>query len=245
MHCQTRPQEMNTSTFFNSYLQPRVQLQRPFDSNTSLSNSPNLIIIHSHFQTTATMPPIPLHTNSPINPAKASGITPQTTPPNNDQPTPTKTTSLPSSAAPNNGPPPPQPGAVPHLPQPTSFPASSTGPAPPQPAAAPATTAAPTYPPPPQSSIPSPELPYNQRGTSTAFTSATTTGAAVLPGPSPYETGGGQGYQQRTDSGYRPGGGEGNEEHGVLGSVMGYAKAAGEKLSEAEREVWRRINGEK
>ncbi|KAK0673824.1 hypothetical protein QBC41DRAFT_103067 [Cercophora samala] len=189
------------------------------------------------------MPPIPLHTNSPINPAKASGITPQTASPNSgaapsgDQPTPTKTTSAP----PQNGPPAPQPGAVPHLPRVTST--SSALPPPPQPAITPA----PSYPPPPQSSIPPPELPYNQRGTSTAFTPGTRTGAAVLPGPSPYETGGGtqQGYQQR--AGYQSVGSweeeQGNE--GVLGSVMGYAKAAGEKLSEAEREVWRRINGEK
>ncbi|KAK4179792.1 hypothetical protein QBC36DRAFT_321777 [Triangularia setosa] len=189
------------------------------------------------------MAPIPLHTNSPINPAKASGITPQTASPDNNplssdqQPTPTKTTSIP----PQNGPPSPQPGATPHLPAVTPFPTSSGGPLPPQPAAASAITPAPSYPPPPQTSVPAPERPYNQRGTSTAFTPRTATGAAVLPGPSPYETG----YQQRT--GYQPSGGqvETEGEGTVLGSVMGYAKAAGERLSEAEREVWRRINGEK
>ncbi|KAK0748632.1 hypothetical protein B0T21DRAFT_344263 [Apiosordaria backusii] len=208
------------------------------------------------------MPPIPLHTNSPINPAKASGITPQTAspgdPPSSDQPTPTKTTSLPPQNNNNGAPPPPQPGTIPHLPQVTPFPTAA------QPAApAPGITPAPTYPPvqapPPETAIPAPERPYNQRGTATSYTpgsgSGSVAGAAVLPGPSPYEAGGGgyqgqgggqsQGYQQR--AGYQPSGGqvETEGEGGVLGSVMGYAKAAGEKLSEAEREVWRRINGEK
>jgi hypothetical protein len=55
---------------------------------------------------------------------------------------------------------------------------------------------------------------------------------------SPYQGGGGGG-------GGRYGGGDGDEEEeGILGSAMKFARAAGEKLSAAESEVWKRINGE-
>jgi len=78
------------------------------------------------------MPPIPVYTASPINAAKASGVTPKTASPDEDnntplgqryapvQPTPTQT--VPGYGGDeenhnNTSPPPPQPGAVPHLPQ--------------------------------------------------------------------------------------------------------------------------------
>ena len=40
------------------------------------------------------------------------------------------------------------------------------------------------------------------------------------------------------------GGGDGNEDESVWGSAVKWAQAAGEKLSAAESEVWRRINKE-
>ncbi|KAK4456633.1 hypothetical protein QBC42DRAFT_351128 [Cladorrhinum samala] len=186
------------------------------------------------------MPPIPVHTHSPINPAKAAPPTPQTSTSSDSSlpsiPPPTTTAALPATTTlPSSGPPQPQPGAVPHLPAPTSS-SPLSGPAPP----APAVTAAPTYPPPPtQTAIPPPHEPYNQRGTSTAFTPATTTARAVLPGAgsSPY----GNYPDPAPSSGARGPG----EDEGVLSSAMKFAKAAGEKLSAAESEVWRRINGEK
>jgi len=39
-------------------------------------------------------------------------------------------------------------------------------------------------------------------------------------------------------------GGRGDEEEGVWSSVVGWAQAAGKKLSDAESEVWKRINKE-
>ncbi|KAK4231484.1 hypothetical protein QBC38DRAFT_223829 [Podospora fimiseda] len=189
------------------------------------------------------MPPIPLHTNSPINAAKASSPPETTTSSSDNSPPPPATTT--TAAAPTNtlptGPPPPQPGAVPHLPSATSY---NPGPAPP----APAITTAPSYPPPPNQTdkIP-PQLPYNQRGTSTTFQPPppTTTQPARLPVASPYEScygGGGIGnvhhYPSSPDQ-------KDEDEEGLLGSAMKFAKAAGTKLVEAESEVWKRINGQK
>ncbi|KAB5523049.1 hypothetical protein GE09DRAFT_1153647 [Coniochaeta sp. 2T2.1] len=177
---------------------------------------------------------------------------------------PTPTTTLPSG-----GPPPPQPGAVPSLPGAT---ASGTASGPPPPAVtAPAYLPGQGHPPPPTTStyphqmhIPPPTVPQQQRGTSsTAF---------AVPAPG-YNTNQGQGadlghppgYQQnvqetssaREDGGYqtagaRPGahhsssgwddGGDGGEE-GVWDAAKKWAMAAGDKLSAAEQEVWKRING--
>ncbi|KAB5517425.1 hypothetical protein GE09DRAFT_1157635 [Coniochaeta sp. 2T2.1] len=175
---------------------------------------------------------------------------------------PTPTTTLPSG-----GPPPPQPGAVPSLPRATA-PGTASGPPPPAvtapaylPGQGPPPRATSTYP--HQMHIPPPTVPQQQRGTSsTAF--------AV---PAPYNTNQGQGadlehppgYQQnvqetssaREDGGYqtagaRPGahhsssgwddGGDGGEE-GVWDAAKKWAMAAGDKLSAAEQEVWKRING--
>ncbi|SPQ22395.1 c52c2032-09ba-4df5-9927-974c401af8c3 [Thermothielavioides terrestris] len=129
------------------------------------------------------MPPIQLHTKSPINAAKASGVTPQT--------------AAPAEAEADNTP----PGAVPRLPEATgtaTAPSSSSRPPPPQAAAAPAPapaptaapappvqTAGPSLPLPPQMGIPPPAVPaeHHQRGTSTAAAAYTpgTGGAAGTP----------------------------------------------------------------
>lgn len=236
------------------------------------------------------MAPIQVYTKSPINAAKASGVTPQTAAPaeaaNTTSPyqppaNPTPTRTIPQQQ--HQGPPPPQPGATPRLPEATGLPTattSSTLPPPPRAGAAPqppAPTAAPTqpplgsgigrtYPPPPQMAIPPPQPGYNQRGTSTGFGPAPATGAGGYPGSG---GGGGDvdlgsgpaGYRQNAsvsayvppayddDNYHRSGRGYGGreeeeEEEGVWGSAVKLAKAAGERLSAAESEVWRRINGE-
>ena len=54
-----------------------------------------------------------------------------------------------------------------------------------------------------------------------------------------------QQQQQEQQDRYQGGDGSGEGDgEGFLGSAMKFAKAAGEKLSAAESEVWRRINGE-
>ncbi|KAI8943407.1 hypothetical protein NX059_001419 [Plenodomus lindquistii] len=91
------------------------------------------------------MPPISIHKNDPITPAKPDGTTPSTPTSNPQNPPPTRTTpaSVPATttaAASSSNPPPPQPGARP---------AAPTGPthsgaymaAPPQPGATPTPTA--------------------------------------------------------------------------------------------------------
>ncbi|KAL2164535.1 hypothetical protein VTH06DRAFT_3751 [Thermothelomyces fergusii] len=243
------------------------------------------------------MPPVQVHIKSPINAAKASGVTLQTAAPgaagpddgSDDATTTTATTTsaeaaaaaaaspayCPSSNPPptrtvpslQQQPPPPQPGSVPRLPEATGAPAPRTaaaarnvaegspgagGPAPPPPP-----TAAPfpgvSYP--PQMGIPPPQPGHhNQRGTTTE-----PLGRGAYPGPGPgnyqyyYQQSGSYGPSS-TAGGYVPpyqGGGSGgsrgmheNEEEGFLGSALKLAKAAGEKLSAAESEIWRRINGE-
>ncbi|KAK4242608.1 hypothetical protein C8A03DRAFT_29204 [Achaetomium macrosporum] len=144
------------------------------------------------------MPPIPVYTKSPINAAKASGVTLQTaapadndaaanppahttsTPNNQPWPNPTPTRTIASQE-----PPPPQPGAVPRLPEVTGTPSLSshasqagtgtgtgTAPAPSPPAPTPApipTTQIPGVSYPPQMGVPPPAVPTSQRGvTSTA-----------------------------------------------------------------------------
>ncbi|KAL2188782.1 hypothetical protein L209DRAFT_751860 [Thermothelomyces heterothallicus CBS 203.75] len=239
------------------------------------------------------MPPVQVHTKSPINAAKASGVTPQTAAPGvagadvsgdaTTTPTTTTTTTTAAAAAssafhPSSNPPPtrtipslqqqpapPQPGAVPRLPEATGAPApprNATGDSPGAggPAPRPAPTAAPilgvSYP--PQMGRPPPQAGHNQRGTTAA-----PLGGGAYPGPGP-GPGGYYYYQQNGSSassssaaaaGYVPpyqggggggsrGTGEEEEEGGFFGSALKLAKAAGEKLSAAESEVWRRINGE-
>ncbi|KAK3692884.1 hypothetical protein B0T22DRAFT_30016 [Podospora appendiculata] len=248
------------------------------------------------------MAPIPVYTTSPINAAKADGVTPKTaeaapaaqpganidpqaaaptgSAPNSNQryapvqPTPTRP--LPG----NYYPPPPQPGAVPSLPTQTRtispppkagerYHASPPAPEPTQGPQIPGVTS------PPQMTMPPPPMGYShsQRGTTTATAAA----------PSPYNTQPTQicgglptdesdnlshppGYQQdihALDYGNPQQGGGGqnasssafgsrskpqrtadtyDEDEGVLSSAMKWAQAAGQKLSAAESEVWRRIN---
>ncbi|KAM7192685.1 hypothetical protein V8F20_008748 [Naviculisporaceae sp. PSN 640] len=252
------------------------------------------------------MPPIKLYTNSPINAAKAEGITPKTAAPSNDesggpgtehsgvqnqihaplQPTPTTTRE-------ENHPPPPQPGARPvPYPQPTqtqTATATTSGqyappaPATTQPAVLPGGSHGGggnqnTYPTPTHAPQPPPQLgmslvdstaPHTYRGTSTATApTGATNAAAPLTGSggryvgygaagnyaggrgggnvgySP-PAGGPSGYQQRADTNssdrYRD---DGGDEEGVWNSAVKWAQAAGEKLSAAESEVWKRINKE-
>lgn len=237
------------------------------------------------------MPPIPIYTQSPINPAKADGVTPQTAEASeeNDGPQPATTTAT-SSRRQSGGYPAAQPGAVPSLPAVTPAPSSQQyapiqptptsnlayqGPPPPQPGAVPvapgatfqaatsgpppATVTAPARLPghspaatsgyPPQMSIPAPAVPQAQRGTSTAFVSPYSAAQPDVSHP--------PGYQQNINAdqlpvsqreGYQSSAGwvddsaaDENEE-GVWGAARKWAQAAGDKLSAAENEVWRRIN---
>ncbi|KAK0623047.1 hypothetical protein B0T14DRAFT_161622 [Immersiella caudata] len=217
------------------------------------------------------MPPVPVFTAAPITATKASGVTPQTASPSDsldaasDSPAPTGTSRYtpsnqpssnptPTRALSHDGPPPPQPGAVPRLPTATSeppppVPSGSTTQGQQQ---APATTSAPYYPSlsqPPQMGIPSPSQTYSQsqRGTATA------TGPGPGTHPSGYQQNSAldqyQSAQAQNDS-YRNanmGGGnagQGDGEEGVWSSVVGWTQAAGKRLSEAESEVWKRINKE-
>ncbi|TLD30762.1 hypothetical protein PspLS_02093 [Pyricularia sp. CBS 133598] len=169
----------------------------------------------------------------------------------------------------SGSPPQPQPGAVPA--QPGGIAASATGtglPPPPKagetyqpPPPAPATTVAPQYPP-PQMSMAAPSIPYPQQqlGTSTATgpPSVLGTPATQLPGASLDDLAHPAGYQQnpnassyagqpRSHHDYGGGGGLGGTSHddqgeGVWDSAKKYMAVAGTKLSEAESEVWKRIN---
>lgn len=185
------------------------------------------------------MAPVPVYTESPITATKASGVTPQTATPNDgldaDAPAPTSTTQAPRYApadqpaptqtAPNDGPPAPQPGAVP-----TRGTPSRTSYQPPEP------TAAPLYPAqPPQMGVPAPTMTYGQRGTATA------TGSHP-PGYQQNPVGSGLNSYQSTH--HESLGHDREEGEGVWGSAMKWAQVAGKKLSDAETEVWRRINKE-
>ncbi|KAK4147016.1 uncharacterized protein C8A04DRAFT_25211 [Dichotomopilus funicola] len=143
---------------------------------------------------------------------------------------------------------------------------SSNGPAPPAPTAAPSGIPIPGVNLPPQMAIPPPPRAFaaggshNQRGTSTATTQPMGTGSnsGTAAGYSPAASLGPGGYQQNTAAvsgfvapAYQEGGGGGGgggyeeeDEEGFLGSAKKFAKAAGERLSAAESEVWKRINGE-
>ena len=249
-------------------------------------------------QTTAIMPPIPIYSKSPINAAKADGVTPQTAAVEEQNPSDLKPAPISTEDQPQQYPA-ARPGAVPSLPAPTGAvqaqryapvqptptqPLGDQGPPPPQPGAVPiAPGAKSTLPPPPkageayhppvQTSAPQPaaSVPYppqmgmaaptvasSQRGTSTAFVSQFSR---------PVEVGGGlehpPGYHQNASaSGFnsyqRPAHSaaerDGREEQratfdddgeGTMwDSAKKFAQAAGDKLSAAEHEVWRRINKE-
>lgn len=97
---------------------------------------------------------VSIYTDSPITPAKASGVTPQTAI-QHQSPTTQATNPKASSVSSNSDYPPSRPGAVPTLPTPTQTPNSRHEPPPPQPGAFPsASTAAisakPSVPPPPR-----------------------------------------------------------------------------------------------
>lgn len=97
---------------------------------------------------------VPIYTESPITPAKPSGVTPQTAINKNQTPT-AATKSASGIASSNLNYPPPQPGPVATLPTPTQAPKSHYEPPPPQPGAFPsassaAITAKPSLPPPPR-----------------------------------------------------------------------------------------------
>lgn len=86
-----------------------------------------------------------------------------------------------------------------------------------------------------------------QRGTSTAAAGPAATGQGGLWGNAGYgqNSSGGGGYAPPSSLPFQQGGGDQEAgQEGFLGSAMKLAKAAGGKLSAAESEVWRRINGE-
>lgn len=151
------------------------------------------------------MPPIKTFTNSPINAAKPSGITPQTTQSQEEQ----RNTALPPTTATSqqSSYPAAQPAAVPSLPLPTSSyntgayqptptrDTSSGSPPPPQPGAVPVPPSASTLPPPPKageklpSHLPSttttmpPQMSYSLPGTiAPAYSSTSTAQTQGYPG---------------------------------------------------------------
>ncbi|KAL1839376.1 hypothetical protein VTK73DRAFT_4055 [Phialemonium thermophilum] len=227
------------------------------------------------------MPPIPIHTQSPINPAKASGVTPQTreAAPDETSGSVPATTTTAGAASENQAQPaypPARPGAVPSLPVPTATagvarhdpslqptPTRSVeqqGPPPPQPGAVPVppghrhagappptATGAPSGPPSAsftasQLDIPAPAVPYAQRGTASAAAPNTEHPGGYRQNANASEFS----SQQRAAHDMFPGPGGGvdgdEDEAGVWDSAKKWAQTAGEKLSAAESEVWRRIN---
>lgn len=203
----------------------------------------------------------------PPPPAPTGASTSQYSPYVPAQPT-TTTRSLDSQ-----GPPPPQPGAVPtpYNPKATSTlpPPPKAGETyhPPQQTQAPT----PTVPYPAQMTVPPPTLPYAQRGTSSAtpgyspqasnpLGTAGSAGGSNLAHPPGYhqdvnaaDYGSHQRpmYQGQESSSAREFGGGGGaatgapaEDDNVWGSAVKFVQAAGEKLSAAESEVWRRISKE-
>ncbi|KAH8902542.1 hypothetical protein BR93DRAFT_972607 [Coniochaeta sp. PMI_546] len=241
------------------------------------------------------MPPIPIYTKSPINAAKADGVTPQTAA-ESEKVGPQPATTAAASTEEQRGYPAAQPGAVPSLPAVTAAPSSRQytplqptptsssdyhGPPPPQPGAVPtapgatARTAASGPPPatvtepprlpghgqpatstyPHQMSIPAPTVPQAQRGTSTAFAVPYSAGQADTAHPPGYQQDinadqftssqrEGQYAATHSSSGWGAGnpGADDESEEGVWNAARKWAQAAGDKLSAAENEVWRRIN---
>ncbi|OIW32974.1 hypothetical protein CONLIGDRAFT_160118 [Coniochaeta ligniaria NRRL 30616] len=158
----------------------------------------------------------------------------------------------PTSSLGYQGPPPPQPGAMPVAPRATAQAAASGPPPatvtePPRlPGQGPPVTA--TYP--HQMSIPAPTVPQAQRGTSTAFVVPFSAAQADMGHPPGYQqnvnadqftSSQREGQYTATHSSYQQASDE--SEEGVWNAARKWAQAAGDKLSAAENEVWRRING--
>lgn len=248
------------------------------------------------------MAPIPIYSKSPINAAKAAGVTPQTAAGAGDSPDAKSPTTAATPTKTRQGYPAAQPGAVPSLPvqtgaaqgnryayeQPTTTAKPEIrGPAPPQPGAVPSppgsksavppppritqgprlADAEPTsrpsaIPMPPQMGIPAPTMPVTQQGTSTDYASSYSARGHDQAGLQPSIVINSlehpPGYQQNANastlssnqraaqdalqysnsSSASPSG----EEEGAWDSAKKWAQAAGDKLSAAENEVWRRIN---
>ena len=205
------------------------------------------------------MPPIKIYTDSPINPASASSTTPKASdsqsgsgvpslilPPRTTTSPETPTRTLPSQSTSEGYTPPPQPGAIPNLPQQTP---SAQIPRPPR----------------------AGEVARQRAQAGPASPTPTTAPAPGLgPRSAPLTTGSSYGNGPRVPGGYRyplntaaPQNASGyysnyrsaqyqppqedewqDDEESVLDSVIKFAKVVGEKLSEAESEVWRRINGD-
>lgn len=174
------------------------------------------------------MPPIPIYSNSPINAAKAAGISPQTTEKEQTvQSAPSDSTS-PSTTVTSQGYPPAQPGASPFLPAPTGFSSAqgqypppqptatqplpgSQGPPPPQPGAFPVppgggpptatATSTSTALPPPVSYPPQMHIPPPSAAASAGVQAAQrgTSTAPFVAAPSPMEHP--PGYQQNVHAG--------------------------------------------
>ena len=245
------------------------------------------------------MPPIPIYSQSPINAAKPSGVTPQTAAPGSSEKEGRSQPATTTAAVSQDAYPPARPGAVPSLPAPTGTTQSqryapvqptptvnleNTGPAPPQPGAVPTlpgrlpsgippppragesyhppeVTQAPQAPYPAQMSIPAPTIPHVHGGTSTA------TAGRYSQAAQPTTLGAGSGNQLNHPPGYhqnvnavdfdsnqraahfanvsseRRRSSDGDDE-GVWDAARKLVQSAGEKLSAAESEVWRRINKE-
>lgn len=210
------------------------------------------------------MPPIQVYTQSPINPAKASGITPQTaaagtenkdshpravspshtSPPTqasnqHSQPKPTPTRAIPSQE-----PPPPQPGAAPRPPQATAAPprAANSGAVVGDAAgggwgggaAPPAPTAAPQF---PGTTYPPRQYHHHHHHHQQGY-SWGGGGAGGVNSSSSF----GSGYVPQPYQAPTGAVDNGDEEGGLLSSAVRLVKAAGQKLAAAESEVWRRIN---
>ena len=144
------------------------------------------------------MPPIPIHKDAPIAPAKADGITPQTATNNAQPPPPTRTTPAYAPATTTqdssfNSPPAPQPGARPAAPTSAAYNYNaSSSPAPPQPGptATVVTTETRLGGPPPQFTNPPPSDSVLAGRSTTTSTTASKPGPTTLnygPAASPFQ----------------------------------------------------------
>jgi hypothetical protein len=155
-----------------------------------------------------------------------------------------------TSNAPNAGPPPPQPGAIP-----VARSARPTVPPPPKAGEkyqAPVQTQEPSLPAPPQMAIPAPSVPYSaQRATSTATAPGQPDSDNRLNHPPGYHQnvnasgfGGGDRMAYSADVSRGGRGSGADDDEGVWDTAKRMVQAAGDRLSAAESEVWRRINKE-
>ncbi|KAF2160510.1 hypothetical protein M409DRAFT_29131 [Zasmidium cellare ATCC 36951] len=212
--------------------------------------------------------------NPPYPPAQpGAAAVPAATPyvPNpQPQPTPTRT----SASTNNYGPPAPQPGAVP-VPPGQQAPVTAAIPPPPKAGETPQRAQAPPTTMPPQMGVPPPQSNYTPtKGTMYSppeTTGPTTLNFGAVPAPAPITAGSHPpGYQQNTNAqemtsaarasldaeerrgsnfgtNFGLGGGDStNDTAGnVWNAVKGWATTAGKSLAETEKEVWKRINGDK